>query len=109
MPCIIGSDSLNFLLQCLGDNCPLAIKLAAIECLIVLFSRNFSPTSATLRDELLWVPLFNNGKIQFIFQLYLNIYGVADLAGLKAAQHVVELDDDVYKLLKRFAQVSIDF
>lgn len=94
-----------FILNCLGDKCPISVKLAAVECLIVLFCRHISPTNAPVRDQLLWIPLFIEGKIQFIYNLYLGIYGVADPDALKEAQHTKELDEDSYKLLKRFAQV----
>lgn len=105
VPCIIGTNTLMFIIHCLGDQCPYSVKLAAVECLIMLFSRNFSPTSASQREQLLLVPLFNEGKIQHIYNLYLNIYSVSDLAVLKNVQHTKELDEDIYKLLKRFTQV----
>lgn len=105
VPCLIGTNALMFIMNCLGDECPISVKLGAVECLIVLFSRNISPANASVREHLLWIPLFNDGKVQFVYNLYLKIYGVSDLNALKHAQHTKELDEDNYKLLKRFAQV----
>jgi hypothetical protein len=101
----MGTDALMFIMNCLGDRCPISVKLAAVECLIVLFSRNISPANASVREHLLWIPLFNDGKVQYIYNLYLKIYGASDLNALKHAQHAKELDEDYYKLLKRFSQV----
>ncbi|KAJ3187101.1 hypothetical protein HDU85_007139 [Gaertneriomyces sp. JEL0708] len=84
------------------------IRQAAVECLLVLFSRHIDVLNRGNRTACIWQPLFRDGHLDKMMLAWARAHGQLNFNSINQIEQTVLVSEEQYKFLKRLAQAVVE-